>query len=144
MEAELSKMAESIKQLHPMEQHKLQSLSRTQKRQTIRINHGADSRPFARVRSGIRTGTPKHFRLWMAAIRMKSALQRKSTAVLADHIADVPLATSFALLHGAGFRNVYAVTQADARDLLCIRGIGPKRLEAVKTYLASVNVGVRW
>jgi hypothetical protein len=99
----------------------------------------------ARVRSGIRTGTTPHFRLWMADLKLKSVLQKTSTADLADHTAVGALARSaFALVFVAGIRNVYDLTQADVADLLRINGIGVKKLEAVEAYLLEHNVKPRW
>lgn len=99
----------------------------------------------ARVRSGIRTGRTKHFNLWMADLRMKSALQKTSTADLADHTATPALASSaFALMFVAGLRSVWDVTSASLADILAIEGIGPKKAEAVEDYLLDHKVKPSW
>lgn len=102
------------------------------------------ARPFARFRSGVRTGITPHFAVWMADLRMKSALQRTSLASLADRHDSAVLAGTYGMLHVGGFRSVWDLTQADARDLLCVKGIGPKRLEDVKRDLVTRHVAVRW
>jgi hypothetical protein len=99
----------------------------------------------ARVRSGIRTGTTKHFRLWMADLKLKSTLQKTSTAALADHTGVPSLASSaFALMYIAGIRNVYDLTQISIERLLGINGIGLKKAEAVEEYLLRHSVKPSW
>jgi hypothetical protein len=99
----------------------------------------------ARIRSGIRTGTTPHFRLWMADLQLKSALQRTKTEVLADHDATPPLAASaYALMFIDGIRNVFQLTQVTAERLLSIDGIGPKKLAAVEQHLLENNVKPSW
>lgn len=99
----------------------------------------------ARVRSGIRTGTTKHFALWMQTLKLQSALQKTSTGDLADHPAVPSLAQSaFALMFFGGIRNVWELTQAPIERLLSIRDIGPKKLEAVETYLVEHKVKPSW
>lgn len=99
----------------------------------------------ARVRSGIRTGRTKHFNLWMADLRMKSALQKTSTAALADHDGVPALAQSaFALMYIAGIRTVWDLTQVTIQRLLAIDGIGPKKAEAVEDYLLEHTVKPSW
>lgn len=99
----------------------------------------------ARVRSGVRTGRTKHFQLWMADLSMKSALQKTSTADLADHDGVPPLAQSaFALAFMDGIKNVWDLTQANIERLLSIPQIGPKNLEAVEQYLLEHNVKPSW
>jgi len=99
----------------------------------------------ARVRSGVRTGSTPHFNLWMADLKLKSALQKTSLSKLADHTHPGALCRSaFALLFNAGIRNVYALTQADVADLLRVNGVGVKKLEAVEAYLLKNNVKTRW
>lgn len=98
-----------------------------------------------RVRSGVRTGTTPHFKLWMADLKLKSALQKTSTSALADHDRTPPLAASaYALMFIAGIKNVYDLTQVSLADLLRINGIGPKKLEAVEAHLLENNVKSSW
>ena len=99
----------------------------------------------ARVRSGIRTGTTKHFRMWMADLQLKSTLQKTSLADLADHTHVGTLCRSaFAIMFVNGIRNVYDLTQADLAVLLRLPDIGPKKLEAVEKYLLANNVKTKW
>lgn len=123
-------------------QQKMEDSNRAIRRQRfgVRSAHGIISR----FRSGTRTGTPPHFKLWMADLAIKSALQKTSVAALADRH-DVPaLASTYQVLFNNGFKSVWDLTQADARDLLRIRGIGPAKLEAVKADLAKQQVAVNW
>jgi hypothetical protein len=126
-----------------MDQHKIESMSRKDMRKRVQIRHGVNRRPFARFRSGLRTGTTPHFALWMADVNIKSALQRTSLASLADRESG-DVATAYGLLYVGGFKSVYDLTRADARDLLHVSGIGPKRLELVRANLASHQVAVNW
>jgi hypothetical protein len=99
----------------------------------------------ARVRSGIRTGRTKHFQAWMADLAMISALQKTSLRKLADHTMTPSLVKSaFALAFNAGIRNVHALVVADVARLLRIDGIGPKKLEAVESYLLEHTVKPHW
>jgi hypothetical protein len=99
----------------------------------------------ARVRSGIRTGTTKHFKMWMADLKLKSALQKTSTADLADNTNVGALCRSaFAVMFVHGIRNVYDLTQADVATLLKLPSVGIKKLEAVEAYLLENNVKPRW
>lgn len=106
--------------------------------------HAAFSGPFSRIRSGIRTGRTKHFELWMADLQMKSALQRTTLASLADRHDVASAASVYALLYVGGFKSVWTLTQATRRDLLAVKGVGPKGLDLVKADLASRRVAVRW
>jgi hypothetical protein len=99
----------------------------------------------ARIRSGIRTGTTKHFRLWMADLQLKSALQKTSTADLADQMHVSALCRSaFAIMFVHGIRNVYDLTRANVATLLKLPDVGPKKLEAVEAYLLEHNVKPSW
>lgn len=126
-----------------MDQHKLESMPRKEVRKRTQIRHGVIRKPFARFRSGLRTGTSPHFAMWMADLKIKSVLQGTSLASLADReTGDV--ATAYGLLFVGGYKSVYALTQATERDLLAVKGIGPKRLDLVKANLASHQVAVNW
>jgi hypothetical protein len=94
-------------------------------------------------KAGKRTGTPAHLAAWKAEGQIKSALQRLSTAKLADSL-EGRIAASFALLHVGGFKNVWDVSQADVGALLKVRGIGPASLEAVEQYLTGRQVKLSW
>lgn len=126
------------------DQHKIESMHRKEARKRIQIRHGADRRPFARFRSGLRTGTTPHFRLWMADLKIKPALKAIRLARIAEQHDAARLASSYAMLDEGGFRTMLDLVQADARDLLAVKGIGPKRLEEVKADLATRNVAVQW
>lgn len=95
-------------------------------------------------RSGIRTGTTPHFRLWMADLRMRSELQKTRTGALAEHVDDPLVSSAMALFTVAGIRNVWALIRADKADLLRIKGIGPNRLKAVEKYLIEHDVKPSW
>jgi hypothetical protein len=145
MEAtKLGLMAEAIKQLHPDQQHKMESLNRPTKRRRLRILHGANSRPFARVPSGKPTGTTPHFKLWMADLNLKRVLQLTKLAKLADFHPDDATGSAYALLFGSGFKTVWDLTQSNKRDLLAVKGFGPAKLALVKADLAARQVQVNW
>jgi DNA-directed RNA polymerase alpha subunit len=96
------------------------------------------------IRSGAPTGTTPHFKMWMADLNLKRALERtKLKSITAKHT-DPVLINAYALLESGGFKTVWKLTQADARDLLRVKGIGPAKLEKVKADLAARNVAVRW
>lgn len=124
---------------------KILTLPRKDKRARLRIRHGAIKRPFARVRSGVRTGTTPHFALWMADLSALRALQRIKLDVLADSDATPGnVAQAFALLYVGGVKNVADLSRADVGRLLAIDGIGLKRLEAVEKYMTERHVGLAW
>jgi DNA uptake protein ComE-like DNA-binding protein len=108
------------------------------------VTHERHSERLGRARSGAATGTTPHFKMWMADLNLKRALESTKLSQVAKKHTVPALALSYTLLHEGGIKNVYRLTQADARDLLRISGIGPKRLEAVKADLASRHVSVRW
>lgn len=115
------------------------------KRSKMKINHvRLLQRPFARFRSGIRTGTTPHFQLWQADLKLKSALQSTTLRSLADRHDDPFLATAYSMLSDGGFRSVWDLTQSDAKKILAIKGIGPKRLRDLKADLAKHQVAVNW
>lgn len=124
---------------------KYDAMNRKQKRHIIRHRPGIMQAPgSARVRSGIRTGTTKHFKMWMADLAAHSALQRLNTSVLAESIEEPQAAGGMALLWIGGFRNVWSLSQAPVEKLLKVRGIGVKRLAAVEKYLRDRQVPLRW
>jgi hypothetical protein len=90
-----------------------------------------------------KTGSPAHFAAWKAEGRIKSILQKMSTAALADSL-EGPISGAFALLSVGGFKNVWAVAQSDLTALLAVRGIGPGRLHEIEAYLKSRNVPLNW
>lgn len=100
-----------------------------------------------RTRTGKATGTTPHFRMWMADLRIKSALQRMKTSQLAKSAGDdhpqAASALSF-LAEDRRYRKLSAIVEAERADLLSISGIGPKRLDALAAYLRSKRVQVRW
>lgn len=97
-----------------------------------------------RVSSGIRTGTTPHFKLWMADLQMRSALQKTRTAALAEHIDDAQVSSAMGLFHVGGIRDVWKLIQSDRAALLRVKGIGPNRLKAVHAYLIEHNVKPSW
>lgn len=128
-----------------LEEHekKIMAMARKDRRRHLRIRHGADRRPFARVPSGVRTGTTKHFSMWMADLSIRSAMQRLKLNALAES-AESKVAGPLAMLYVGGFKSVWDVARADVNALLAVRGIGPVSLDAVETYLKARNVKLAW
>lgn len=122
---------------------KIEAMPRKEKRARLRIRHGANRRPFARPRSGLATGTTAHFRMWMADLNIRSAMERLKLNHLAEN-AESKVAGPFALLYVGGFKSVWDVARADVSALLAVRGIGPVSLEHVETYLKARNVKLAW
>lgn len=144
METVKSAMKSAIERMPEALQTKMDLLSRKGKRRQVRIRHGASNRPFARFRSGVRTGTNPQFALWMADLNIRSALQRTSLVSLADRHDDALTSTAYALLHQGGFKTVWDLTQASKKDLLAAPGIGQARVSLVKADLAKHQVMVNW
>jgi hypothetical protein len=94
-------------------------------------------------KAGHRTGTTPHFALWKAEGALKSALQKTSTARLADKLSG-KLAAAFAVLYVGGYKNVWDVSQASGAKLLDLKGIGPATLGLVEDYLHSKKVELKW
>ena len=104
----------------------------------------ADSRPYARFRSGIPTGTTPHFRLWMADLALKSTLQKARLVTLAaDSRTDSKVAAGYAMLAGK-FKTVWGLVNASREDLLKVPGIGPARLRTIHADLTAHNVKTKW
>lgn len=128
-----------------MRESKIEAMHRPHRRALLRQRHGADSRPFARQRSGLPTGTTPHFKLWMADLRMQSNLQKLKLDSLADATGTPStIASSFALLYIGGIKNVYQLATAPIERLLKVRGIGIKRLEAIEAELLKRHVKTSW
>ena len=100
--------------------------------------------PFARSRSGLRTGSTPHFAAWKAEGELRSKLQRMKTVALAEQIEENSIAIPFALLNGGGFKTIWQVAQADLAELLAVPQMGPARLAKVETYLAGKRVPLNW
>jgi len=145
METVKSRMKSAIESLSPVEQHKMQDLNRTQQRKRLRIRHGASNRPFARIRSGVRTGTTPHFKMWMADVNLRRALQGTKIGYLADRHNDPSLALSYRLILRHGYlKTVWDLTQASKAQLHDTPGLGPVRIAALKADLAKRQVLVNW
>jgi hypothetical protein len=112
--------------------------------QNVSQRHGAHRRPFARVRSGIRTGTTAHFAAWMSDLRAKSALQRLTTLSIALYHDDASVAAGYAIAHGGGVKTVWDLSRRSEAELLAIKGMGPKRLIAIRDDLNRRSVRVDW
>lgn len=140
MEKQISVTAQTEK---AEQMEKILTMDRRNRRARLRIRHGASGRPFARVRSGLPTGTPPHFAAWMADLNAKSAMQNLKTADLADATVG-DLASAWALLSIGGFKSVWSVAQADITNLMRVNGIGLKRLEKVEAYLKDRRVPLKW
>lgn len=123
---------------------KVLAMDRRNRRSRLRIRHGVKTSPHARTRSGLATGKPAHVERWQLEGQIKSALQRLSTSTLADQVEDAAVAGGMALLYLGGFKSVWSVSQASVEKLLAVKGIGPKRLEAVEGYLRERSVDLKW
>lgn len=135
----------TVKSEHRMEEVMSHKDRATRRAMYPRHRPGIETAPgSARVRSGIRTGTTPHFRLWMADLQMRSVLQKTRTAALAEHVDNALVSSAMALFTVAGIRNVWALIRANRDDLLAVRGMGPGRLKAVHTYLIEHNVKPSW
>lgn len=106
------------------------------------------SKGWPQAPSRSRTGTPQHFRFWMADLSLRSALQKTKTAALAQALGDadqVGIAMAYAILAtDRRYRNVWQVSQASRQDLLAVKGIGPKRLETLHADLLARRVNPKW
>jgi hypothetical protein len=130
--------------LRQVKEKDLTPLPKNRKARRSIAKHGTGG-PLSRVPSRTRTGSTPHFKAWMADLKVKSALQKLSVASLAEHPDTPPLAANaYALLFVDGIKNVFDLTQATADRLLRVSGIGPKKLETVKSHLAENNVKTRW
>jgi hypothetical protein len=114
------------------------------KSSAVGIRHIIKLGRFSRVRSGRRTGTTPHFKMWMADLNIRKALEGTTLLSLADRETDPVLINSYLLLRAGGIKNVFQLTQAKQHNLLAIKGIGPKKLEHVKADLAKHQVAVSW
>ena len=106
------------------------------------------SSPHARFRSGIPTGTTPHFRMWMADLRLKSALQKTKLISLASATATEPKAAAgyamIATSRGLRIKSVWDLVNRKRSELLDIPGIGPARLRALHADLVKHNVQPKW
>jgi hypothetical protein len=134
---------DNVKSYAAEELAKLKAMRRKEKRRRLSIRHRNITKPHARLRSGLRTGTTPHFTMWMADLAMKSALQRTKTLALAEAAKDPQTGAAYAMA-ARRYRNVFDLSHADEADLLAIKGMGPVRLRALKADLASHNVAVVW
>jgi hypothetical protein len=95
-----------------------------------------------------RTGTTPHFKMWMADLKIKSALQRMKLVQLAEATATEPKAAAgYAIVATDGtkrYKSVWDLINADRDDLLAISGIGPARLTAMHTDLVKHDVQPKW
>lgn len=128
-------------------EEKWNALTRFQRRAALRsvahaagINRAPGS---SRVRSGIPTGTTSHFRMWMADLSTRSALQRLKLNTLAENT-EGRLARGLALLYVGGVKNVLDLSQARVEDMLDMQGIGIATLDVVEKYLLERQVTPRW
>jgi hypothetical protein len=135
---------DNVKSYAAEELAKIKAMRRKEKRRHLSIRHRIITKPHARLRSGIRTGTTPHFAMWMADLAMKSALQRTKTLALAEAAKEPQTGAAYAMAAKAGYRNVFDLSRASEADLLAIRGMGPVRLRTLKADLATNNVAVMW
>jgi hypothetical protein len=124
-------------------QEKIEASNRKQKRRMLSIRHGQGGM-LSRFRSGVRTGTTPHFRMWMADLKMKSALQRTKTLEIAHNHPAPQTGAAYLMAHRGGYRTIWSLVQASEADLLTIPQMGPVRVRLLKADLASRNVSVNW
>lgn len=136
--------AEEIAEMKKEQLRKIMALPRKEKRSRLRIRQPWSSSSHGRVRSGVPTGQTPWFRMWMADLAARSALQSMKLDALAEGPSG-KLASTFAILYVSGkIKNVWQLSQASVEDLLRIPQIGPARLELVEKYLISKNVPLKW
>jgi hypothetical protein len=114
------------------------------RRRRILRNEGAVTdvgRPLPRLVSDART-TP-HFAMWMADLKIKSALQRMKIAKLAKTGTDSKLSGSYTLVSGR-YKSLWDLIHATRSDLLALPGVGPARLKALHADLIAHNVQPNW
>ena len=114
------------------------------KKPGLSIRHVLRRGPFARVRSGVRTGRTAHFNMWQADLGIRRALEGITLVSIVDRLTGLPEANAYGILSRAGYRNVWQLTQASKHDLLAIKGFGPAKLALVKADLDKHQVGVDW
>jgi hypothetical protein len=92
----------------------------------------------AHARLSGRTGSSDH---WLARVQrakaLKDALAKESTAT---RIPECPEAAFVA----EAYPTLLALTEAEYRDLLKLKGVGPARLRKLRAYLSSRNVLCYW
>ena len=117
-------------------------LNRAVKRAARRTANSGMHNPFKRRH---KTGPNRHLQAWKAESRVISALKQISTSALAASVADenTKASASLALL-APTFENVWDLSRATRMDLLAIRGMGPKRLAHLATFLLARNVPLAW
>lgn len=123
---------------------KIKALHRKERRRKLSIRHRGIMRPSFQARSGLPTGTTPHFKMWMADLKMMSALQRTRLLDLAEASKSPGAASAYMLCYKHGFRNVFELTRADAPEMQDVAGLGPVRLSTLKADLAKANVAVAW
>lgn len=113
------------------------------------VHEHRKSRPHRRGRkqagrSGIRTGQPAHFALWMADLAAKSALQRLKLDRLAE-ATEGDTAAGLAILRVNGVKNVWDLSRlgTDNRRGL-VEKLNPNQIEAVTAYLSQNRVIADW
>lgn len=95
-------------------------------------------------RSGTRTGSPKHFSLWMADLAAKSALQRLKLDRLAEST-DGDTAAGLAILRVHGVKNVWDLSLLNPDDgPTPLRYLTAEQQLAVADYLKRNRVNSLW
>lgn len=113
------------------------------KRGKVSIRHSAVSRPFARVRSGIRSGTTPHFAAWMADLDVSRTLHAIKLDALAESTSEE--AATFAQLFVRGkIKNVLQLSKKEIEDLIPLVGGDVDGLLAVEKYLNARRVRLNW
>jgi hypothetical protein len=102
----------------------------------------AERREVIGRRTGTRTGSPKHFALWMADLAAKSALQRLKLDRLAE-ATDGDVAAGLAILRVNGVKNVFDLSVLPAGAPV-LGQLTYDQLKSVGDYLAANRVIKSW
>jgi hypothetical protein len=94
-------------------------------------------------RTGTRTGSPKHFALWMADLAAKSALQRMKLDRLAE-ATDGDTAAGLAILRVNGVKNVWDLSMIQPGLPSALDALSPQQVIAVADYLKKNRVNAVW
>jgi hypothetical protein len=80
----------------------------------------------------------------MADLNLKRALENVRITDLAARSIDGNLKATYRALADYGVKTVWRLTRLDPAEIHDIKGVGPKRREALRADLAARNVAVRW
>lgn len=86
-----------------------------------------------------KTGQPA----WFRKITLEMELRRALARIPVSAMGELSLAVRESLKLG-GYKNVWQLSRADARDLLKLKGIGPATLRSIHQILVGHDVPVYW